>query len=232
MTSPHERIFKALHLEKHLTGKQLARLLYPQEFVNEVKNPAYQRVMKSLKRLEANGLLKSKSYGLAKDKLWFLAKHKVVLELGYTPPKGEIHAYKYDHEKDCADVFVSLALSDSLLEWESEGDQKIGLRYDRKFRVDDRQFYLEVERGTQGPEKLRAKLERYIKHYRQAGEPFNVLFTVVDESALERLIYLFEEFKLGASYAVVIHSEFVNDPLNARISDRFNVQTLVQSPSN
>jgi hypothetical protein len=232
MTSPQERTFKALHLEKHLTGKQLARLLYPQEFVNEVKNPAYQRVMKSLKRLEASGLLKSKSYGLAKDKLWFLAKHKVVLELGYTPPKGEIHAYKYDHEKDCADVFVSLALSDSLLEWEGEGDQKMGLRYDRKFRVDDRQFYLEVERGTQGPEKLRVKLERYIKHYREKQEPFNVLFTVIDEPALERIVYLFEEFKLPASYSVVIHSELVNDPLNARISTRFDVQTLVQSPSN
>src|SRR5258708_3008651 len=136
-----ERIFKALHLEKHLTGKQLARLLYPEEYGTD---KPYQRVMKSLKRLKVNGLLKSKSYGLGKEKLWFLTKSKVISELGYSPPKGEIHAYKYDHEKDCAEVFVSLALSDSLLEWEGEGDQKIGLRYDRKFRVDDRQFYLEV----------------------------------------------------------------------------------------
>jgi hypothetical protein len=188
--------------------------------------------MKSLKRLERDGQLKSKSYGLAKDKLWFLVKHKAVLELGYTAPKSEIHAYKYDHEKDCADVFVSLALSDSLLEWEGEGDQKIGLRYDRKFRVDDRQFYLEVERGTQGPEKLRAKLERYIKHYRKNGEAFNVLFTLQTEAALERVVYLFEEFKLGPSYCAVVHFELVNDPLNAQISDRFNVQTLVQSVSN
>jgi hypothetical protein len=188
--------------------------------------------MKSLKRLEVSGLLKSKSYGLAKEKLWFLVKHKAVSDLGYTPPKAEIHAYKYDHEKDCADVFVSLALSDSLLEWEGEGDQKIGLRYDRKFRVDDRQFYLEVERGTQGPEKLRAKLERYIKHYRKEQEPFTVLFTVKDEPALERIIYLFDEFKLGSSYCVVLQSELVNEALTARISDRFNVQTLVQSPSN
>jgi hypothetical protein len=188
--------------------------------------------MKSLKRLETSGLLKSKSYGLGKEKFWFLAKSKLVTELGYTPPKGEIHTYKYEHEKDCADVFVSLALSDSLLEWEGEGDQKIGLRYDRKFRVDDRQFYLEVERGTQGPEKLRAKLERYIKHYRKNGEPFHVLFTVKDEVSLERVIYLFEEFKLGASYCVVVQSELISDPLNARISDRFNVQTLVQTVSN
>lgn len=187
--------------------------------------------MKSLKRLEASGLLKSKSYGLAKDKLWHLSKHRVIKDLGYTPPTGEIHAYKYDHEKACADVFVSLVLSDTLLEWEGEGDQKIGLRYDRKFKVDERQFYLEVERGTQGPEKLRTKLERYVKHYRQEQEPFHVLFTVQDEAALERLIYVFEGLSLPAAYAVVVHAELVNDPLRARISTCFAVQTLVQSVS-
>lgn len=185
--------------------------------------------MKSLKRLETSGLLKSKSYGLGKEKLWFLVKHRVVLDLGYTPAK-EVHAFKYDHEKDCADVFVSLALSDSLLEWEGE-NYKSGLTYDRKFRVDDRQFYLEVERGTQGNEKLRLKLERHIKYFRQKREPFNVLFTVKDEAALERVIYLLDEFKLGSAYAVVIHSEFVASPFTAQISTRFDVQTLVQTVS-
>src|ERR1051325_11880740 len=163
--SPAQRILHALNLESHLTGKQLARLLYPKDYANDVKNKAYQRVMKNLKTLQQRDkLLKSKSYGLGRDMLWSLTSHKINKELGYKA-KPDVHAFKYDHEKDCADIFVSLALTGTLLEWQGEGDQKTGFRHDRMFSVDDRIFYLEVERGTQGDGKLRAKLERYIKHY-------------------------------------------------------------------
>jgi hypothetical protein len=176
--------------------------------------------------MKTAGLLKSKSYGLGKELLWFHAKHKVITDLGYTPPKSEIHAFKYEHEKACADIFVSLALTNSLLKWEGEGNQKIGLRYDRMFRVDSEVRYLEVERGTQGPEKLREKLNRYVLHYRKTREPFSVLFTVPDEDAVEQLVYLFEELGLGNSYAVTVHSEFVNNPLEAQITSRFATFSL------
>lgn len=181
--------------------------------------------MKNLKTLQNQKLLKSKSYGLGKEVLWSLTNHKINKEQGYKAPP-EVHAFKYEHEKACADIFVSLALSDTLMEWVGEGDQKLGFRHDRLFRVDDRVFYLEVERGSQGDGVLRAKLERYIKHYQATKQPFNVLFTVSDEDALERLLTLFDQFKLGNQYAVTLHSEFVADPLKAQITTRFDSNTL------
>jgi len=206
MIEAYQRILKALHLEKHQTGKQLARLLYPQEYANDVKNKAYQRVMKNLKKLESEKLLKSKSYGLAKDKFWFLVKHPIITELGYAPPKSEVHTFKYEHEKDCAEVFVSLALTDRLMLWEGEGTQKKGFRHDRKFEIgeDSLPWYLEVERGNQMPQKLRVKIEQYIRHFHETKEPFHVVFTVQDEAAVEQLVYLFEEFKLGNHYSAVV----------------------------
>lgn len=182
--------------------------------------------MKNLKGMEKSGLLKSKSYGIGKDKLWFLANHKEVKELGYIPPKAEIHAFKYDHEKDCADVFVSLAITEGLYEWQGEGDQRGGFRHDRLFRVCPCTYYLERERGSQGPDKLRAKIERYMKHYKQSEESFNVLFTVDTEPEIERLGSLFKEFGLGNSYQIALHQEFVDDPLEALISTRFKDATL------
>jgi hypothetical protein len=83
---PHERILNALNLEKHLTGRQLARLLYPSEYSPETTNRAYERVMKNLKSLQESGLLKSKSYGLGREMLWSLTSRKIVKDLGYTPP--------------------------------------------------------------------------------------------------------------------------------------------------
>lgn len=132
--------------------------------------------MKNLKSLERGGLLKSKSYGLGREIFWSLANKKIVKDLDFTPPKSDVHSYLYEHEKDLADVFVSLALTDTLYEWQGEGDQKIGLRPDRSFRVDDRLFHVERERGTQGREKLVTKFNRYTSYYRKTHHRVCFLF--------------------------------------------------------
>ena len=193
--------------------------------------------MKNLKKLETDGLLKSKSYGLSKEIFWQIYasktenspkknQEKLLEELGYKSTNWEIHSSLYDHEKACADIFISLALTDTLMEWGGEGNQKSGLRHDRKFRIDDRIFYLEVERDSQGADKLRDKLARYVKHYREKEEPFHVLFTVNNETELERLIYLFEEKRLNNSYAAVIHQDFISSPLSGLITTRFDTFRL------
>jgi hypothetical protein len=127
--------------------------------------------------------------------------------------------------RDCAEVFVSLALTDRLLNWEGEGTQKKGFRHDRKFELGDT-WYLEVEKGNQAIQKLRVKLSQYVSHYRETKEPFHVLFTVQDEPSIEQLIYLFEGFKLGSHYAAVVFEEFVRDPLNASLTTRFDTFSL------
>lgn len=161
--------------------------------------------------------------------LWSLTGKKVVRDLGLTPPKSEIHSFLYEHEKDLADVFVSLALTETLYDWKGEGDQKIGLRYDRLFQVDERVFYVERERGTQGREKLITKLNRYATHYRKTQEPFYVLI-LADETELYTPI--FGELRLGSHYLAALHSEFIKDPLNTRLTSRFGVQTLFQTQVN
>jgi hypothetical protein len=188
--------------------------------------------MKNLKVLEKEGLLKSKAYGIDKDKFWYLAKHPLNAEDGFSPPKAEIHRFKYEHEKGCGDIFVSLALTDQLLNWEGEGRALKGFRHDRKFAIGDDDWYLENERGNQSPQVLRAKLENYLKHYRDAKESFFVLFALGSDQAVEQMVYLFEEFKLPNFYWATAFDEFVSDPLNAQITSRNTSNSLSNMLSN
>jgi hypothetical protein len=188
--------------------------------------------MKNLKTLENENLLKSKSYGWDKDKFWYLAKHPLNEDQGFTPPKAEIHRYKYEHEKDCGDIFVSLALTGNLLLWEGEGRAIKGFRHDRKFLLDDLDWYLENERGTQAPTVLRGKLEQYLKHYRETKKMFHVLFVVQDEDSVKQMVYLFEEYKLPNFYWATVFDEFVFDPLQAIITSRNQSNTLSNTLSN
>jgi len=218
--SPAMRILNALNLEKHLTGHQLARLLYPTEYERSVKNRAYQRVMKTLKSLQGDDLLKSKSYGLGVDMLWSLRKHKISTDFGLAAPTFEVHRFKYEHEKACADVFVSLALTDELYEWEGEGDQKLGFRHDRKFTLQGAPWYLEHEEGNHVQKILKEKLERYRSLWGETREAFGVLFTARDHDTFDLILSLFRELSLPSMYCVALHSEFVIDPLNTEIASR------------
>lgn len=181
-----------------------------------------------MKTLERNRpkLLNSKSYGLSKEYMWSLARTKVIRDLGYTPPKSEIHALLYEHEKSLGDVFVSLVLTERLVNWQTEGDQKIGLRYDRLFQIDERKFYVERETGSQGKDKLRTKLRRYQAHYQKTHESFHVL--VLAEEA-ELYLSIFEELRLSSHYGVAIFSDFIKDPLNTEINTRFGVSNLLSN---
>lgn len=188
--------------------------------------------MKNLKTLQKDNLLKSKSYGWDKDKFWYLAKHPLNEEQGFAPPKAEVHRYKYEHEKDCGDIFVSLALTGNLLLWEGEGRAIKGFRHDRKFSLDKLDWYLENERGTQAPTVLRGKLDQYIKHYRETKEMFHVLFVVQDEDAVSQIVYLFEEYRLPNFYWACVFDQFVSDPLTAQITSRNSSNTLSNTLSN
>jgi hypothetical protein len=109
------------------------------------------------------------------DTLWSLTGHKIVRDFGYAPPKAQIHRYKYEHEKACADVFVTLALTEKLHGWEAH--TKIG-----KDIIPDRTadyggtVYIEVEMGSQ--DKIRQKADAYRQHFYQNKQPFSVWFLV------------------------------------------------------
>jgi hypothetical protein len=197
--------------------------------------------------METSGLLESKPYGLGKEKLWYISAHaienpktgkkitkkqneKVLSELGFKSIVWEVHGNMVEHDIDLTDIFVSLALTDSLYEWQGEGTGE--LTHDRMFRVCPCIYYLERERSKKGAERLREKIKRYIKYYAATGRPFNVLFTVDTDPEIEQLDKLFAEFGLGNSYQIVLHHQFVADPFNALISTRFKDFTLAQHVEN
>ena len=202
--------------------------------------------MKNLKKLERDGLLKSDSYGVkmeGKEKFWRILasvtetcpkrqQEGVLKEMGVEQTPWKIHSSLYEHEKACTDVFVSLALTGALYEWQGEGDQKAGFRHDRLFRIGEPTVYLEMEMGNHGRETLRGKVEQYIRLYRKTGEPFNALFSFQTEPEVEEMVSVFAEYKVGSQYGAVLQSELVTDPLNARVTHRFDTVSLSKYASN
>lgn len=240
--TPYERILKALNIEQHLTGRQLARLLHPEENAQS-PDRVYWRIMKSLQKLESQGLLKSDSYGVkieGKEKLWRILasetddspkyRQKAVLEkIGVTQTAWKIHASLYEHEKLCGDIFVSLAVTGQLWEWGGEGNQEAGFRHDRSFKLfsdDSPIWYLEVETGSQKQGTWRGKIENYTRLFRETQEPFNVLFSMPDQQSVEDVIAVFGEYRLGSQYAAAVQSEFVAGPLKAVLTTRHGQKTL------
>jgi hypothetical protein len=217
MLEAYERILKALNLEKWMSPKQLARLLYP-DLYRENWRKAYDRLIKNLQSLRQKDLLRFKDYGLGKDNLWSIKPNPLNKEFGYIPPKAEIHSFKYEHEKACADVFVTLALTNKLYAWEQH--KKIGgsIIPDRTADYNGT-VYIEVEMGSQ--DKVRQKSEAYKKYFQETKEPFSVWFLVKEQwqydSALEYLRHY------PSHYSVELLDEFnkikVSDTPSDTVSD-------------
>jgi hypothetical protein len=104
--------------------------------------------------------------------------HPIIKELGFHPPKAEIHTFKYEHEKACADVFVTLALTGQLYSWEAHKKIAKGLITDRNAQMNQTN-YIEVEMGSQ--DKIREKADKYKRHFYATQVPFHVWFLVKSE---------------------------------------------------
>jgi hypothetical protein len=198
--------------------------------------------MKNLQKLETEGLLKSDSYGVkieGKEKLWRILasaidgspkkRQEAVLEAhGITQTSWKIHASLYEHEKACGDVFVTLVVTGKLWGWGGEGNQEAGFRHDRSFKLyaDLPVWYLEMETGSQKEGTWRVKLDNYVRLSREVKEPFIVLFTMPDEKAMDSIIRLYGEYKLGDRYAVCVHEDLVQYGLKAGIATRFGNELL------
>ena len=140
----------------------------------------YDRLVKNLAYLKKENLLKSKDYGLGKENLWSIKRHPLNKEQGYSPAP-DIHTFKYEHEKACGDVFVSLALTGKLYSWQAH--KRIGrVIPDRIAEMED-MIYIEVEMGSQN--KIKSKATLYQQLYRETREPFQVLFVVQTDKQLQ-----------------------------------------------
>lgn len=184
--------------------------------------------MKNLKYLQKENVLKSKSYGLGKEMLWSLKSHPVLQDLEVKPPSSEIHTFKYEHEKDCAEIFVALMLDDCVSNWIPHKKLRTGLIPDRTLIVDNLTLHIENERGTQGSAKILKKIERYKNYWRETGDSFQVLFLVKDSTDS-----FTDHFKaLNVPYFVTRFDHFLT-PLNCIIYSQYGskeFQTLFQTP--
>src|SRR5687767_9099277 len=130
MHEAYKRILLALNLEKWMSPRQIAQLMYPAEYRDQWRKP-YDRIIKNLRSLHQKDLLRFKDYGLGKENLWALKPHPIIKEFEYEPPKAEIHSFKYEHEKACADVFVTLTLTGKLYDWKAHKKLTKGIIPDR-----------------------------------------------------------------------------------------------------
>lgn len=171
-------------------------------------------MIKNLQSLRKNDLLKYKDYGLGKENLWSLKPHPIIKELGYSPPRAEIHTFKYEHEKACADVFVSLALTGKLLDWQAHKKISKSVIPDRIAHLDTL-TYIEVEMGSQ--DKILQKATAYRKHYFETPEDFQVWFLVKEQKQYDDALYKLEDFT--DHYQVELLSNFVSDTSSDTYSD-------------
>jgi hypothetical protein len=187
-------------------------------------------VIKNLQSLRQKDLLKYKDYGLGKDNLWALKSGAPLrlaeevlndnseYDIKLTAPKSEIHTFKYEHEKACADVFVTLVLSGKLLNWEQH--KKIG-----KSIIPDRtadtgkMAYIEVEMGSQN--KIREKAEAYKQYFHETKQHFNVWFLVKEQRHYEAGLEILRNFPNAYSVELldVFNSQIFSDMLSDTPSD-------------
>lgn len=110
----------------------------------------------------------------------------------------------------CAEVFVSLALTERLYGWQSHKRISKGIIPDRIANLENRIFYLEIERGTQ--DKINQKTENYRQFWRETNEEFHVLYLVKDEKTLEDSVRKLEEINASRHYLACVFLEFTEDP--------------------
>lgn len=140
---------------------------------------------------------------------------------------------KYKHEVGAADLFV--AFHSHMGQWAYE-PQVLKERADRGVRLFGKTFYFEVDRGTEPPAEIAAKLDNYVRYAIESGERFHVIFALMDgkETAHNRgnkLIPLLRERKRGNQFLLAHHARLVNEPLGAYLysptDELYSVQNVI-----
>ena len=117
-------------------------------------------------------------------------------------------------------------LADIVVMWTSS--KRLGKDFipDRTLETEIGLFYIEHERGTHTPATIRQKLKNYIRYFRETGEQFYLLFTVLDEEAVEDMVKLFDDMNCPSHYFAAVFSDVVNDPLDALLTSRFTTKNF------
>lgn len=157
--------------------------------------------------MRKESLLTYRPSKITDERLWLIADSKVIKDLGYkpTPP---IHPLYFEHEKAIGDIFVSLMVSGHLTGWDRT--DRPDLRDDAQFFIDEDLYYLEMEMGNHGTERLTEKVVRYKKYFRETGERFNVLFVMFEDTA--KIDAVIESERVSSHYRSCVLSDIIARP--------------------
>jgi hypothetical protein len=147
--------------------------------------------------------------------LWAIKPSPLIREMGYESPRAEIHTFKYEHEKACADVFVTLQLTGKLYEWEAHKKISSTIIPDRIAEMPDK-IYLEIEMGSKS--EIREKAEKYKQYFlsKPLGERenFRVWFLVKEQWQYTKGLEDLRNFPQYYSLEMLdeFHSKFSDTP--------------------
>ena len=191
----------------------------------------YTLTAQALNRLEKKGLVKrTREVGKRDGKINFNAP------IIWTLPKTAnlFNPDNRDHEMDCADFFVSLLeavdfeTTSRLEHWDWQWDDsekeaysvKNKFFFDRRFVLDGKLYFLEVDRGTKDTNAIRAQFQRYVDFANAfPHERFTVLVTAQgyrSTTTQGRGTFLFNilaDLKRSNQFLLALHEHAIADPL-------------------
>src|ERR1019366_5538265 len=183
--NPRERILEFLKMEPRLTTSQISRLMPEprrgtplKPFITKPNRefpPSYPRTRDMLATLLKREQIKRWRDHASESYLFCLPEVDIPTNF-----------YNRQHEIDCGDLFVAYFNTGKLQYWDAlwQEDEK-GIKdnyrvwYDRRFQLDDKLFFLEVDRGTEDLDAFETKIKKYLKLAQDhQGVNWYVLITV------------------------------------------------------
>ena len=137
----------------------------------------------------------------------------------HTPQVIGLRNTTHEHERACADVYVTYHLSWTVRFWETvPADEylQLGLKPDRASTIEGRIIFWEVDKGTETLSVIRKKVERYIQLSQlHPNQKFYVIFTASKDRARSILLDVLPPFKRGNQFLVAEHKSVVERPMEA-----------------
>jgi hypothetical protein len=149
-----------------------------------------------------------------------------------------LNEWTYRHEKACADIYVALKSLNEDFIWINKDDGAKGFRFDRAFKIFDRQFFLELETGSQFDHR-HEKIPEKVKNYLKLEGKFHVIFAVMDydERVTARryskeILSILKEYRRGTQFLVTPHIVLAKDLLSeCLIAPNDKIYSLQSLPS-
>lgn len=126
---------------------------------------------------------------------------------------------KYPHEHAAADLFVAFYphIQSQGGRWAYE-PAVLSDRADRGLMLFDKVFYFEIDRGTEAPREVAAKLNNYARYAEERGKQFYVVFSILGGKKTPQargleLLPLLAAQKRASQFLLARHESLVSDPL-------------------